>query len=191
MTSPVAPVDPRPSQRPAPSGGRRFGSSMADPSHWSVALAGAQTVGAAKATFRNDRGVTLLIQQVSVHVGTAPTGADLIYDVNHNGTTVFTDQTKRPRVLAGATDSAPVAPNGATNIALVAPNDTVTVDLDQIGSTVAGSDALVVVDYIEVATGGIGWQTLRDGYVPPVLRNGELLPVDPNPGLAPVELGVL
>jgi hypothetical protein len=164
---------------------------MSDPSHFTYTNAGAVTAGVGKATFTNDRGVALLVQQVTLHVGTAPTGADLIVDVNKNGTTVFTDQTKRPRVVAAATDSVAVAPNGATNIGLVQPNDVLTIDVDQIGSTVAGSNLVAVVDYIEVPTGGIAWQTLRDGYVPPVLRNAEQLPVDANPGQAPVELGVL
>lgn len=183
--------DPRPQTRPAPAGGPRYAQSMTDPRHYNYSAAGAVAVGAGKARFVNDTGVSVLLSNVSVHAGTAPTGAALIVDVNRNGTTVFTDQTKRPQLAAGATDgsSVPALAGGAQ--AVLAPNDVVTIDVDQVGSTVAGSDLTVVVDVIEVATGGINWTTLRDGYVPPVLRNAEQLPVDANPGQAPVELGVL
>ncbi|HSX16872.1 MAG TPA: hypothetical protein VLH86_02105 [Patescibacteria group bacterium] len=75
-------------------------------------------------------------------VGTAPTGADLVIDVNKNGTTIYTTQANRPKVLAGANAGGPGSTPDVT--ALVA-GDYLTVDVDQIGSTVAGSDLTVTI----------------------------------------------
>jgi hypothetical protein len=46
---------------------------------------------------------SLTITKVKLVVKTAPTGADLIVDVNKNGTTVFTTQSNRPKITAGNT----------------------------------------------------------------------------------------
>lgn len=98
---------------------------------------------------------------VGVHlaIGTAPAGADLIVDVNKNGTTVFTDQDKRPKIAASATTgSVEIAPalSAGTNyiyspyptaspLATFAEGDKVTVDVDQVGSGTAGSNLGVVL----------------------------------------------
>lgn len=98
--------------------------------------------------------------EVRVTASTAPTGADLIFDIDKNGTTIFTDQTKRPKILAGAFASAPikvtpgVAPGAnvitspvpdAVPVATFAAGDYVTINVEQIGSTVAGSNAVVTL----------------------------------------------
>jgi hypothetical protein len=75
-------------------------------------------------------------------VGIAPTGANLVVDVNKNGTTIYTTQGNRPTVTAGSNAGGP----GATpDITSLAAGDYLTVDIDQIGSTVAGSDLTVSV----------------------------------------------
>lgn len=74
-------------------------------------------------------------------VGTAPTGAAILVDINLNGTTVFTTQANRPSIAAGATSGGQAVPDVTT----VAAGDLISVDIDQIGSTVAGSDLSVVV----------------------------------------------
>jgi hypothetical protein len=74
--------------------------------------------------------------------GTAPTGADLIIDVNKNGTSIYTTQANRPTITAGQNAGGPGATPDVT--ALIA-GDYLTVDIDQIGSTVAGSDLTVTV----------------------------------------------
>jgi hypothetical protein len=75
-------------------------------------------------------------------VGTAPTGASLIIDVNKNGTTIYTTQGNRPTIAAGANAGGPGA---APDITALAAGDYLTVDIDQVGSTVAGSDLTVTV----------------------------------------------
>jgi len=75
-------------------------------------------------------------------VGTAPTGANLIVDVNKNGTTIYTTQGNRPTVTA--TQNAG-GPGTAPDITALAAGDYLTVDIDQVGSTVAGSDLTVSV----------------------------------------------
>ena len=96
---------------------------------------------------------------VSLAIGTAPTGADVLVDVNKNGTTVFTDQAKRPKVVAGATTGSvanePALPAGtnyiytpyptANPLATFAAGDKITVDVDTIGSGTAGSNLGVVL----------------------------------------------
>ena len=90
---------------------------------------------------------TATILGVVAAVGTAPTGASLICDVNKNGTTIFTTQANRPTIAisANATTTMPTP-----DVTALASGDYLTVDVDQIGSTVAGSD-LVVNVYLSVS----------------------------------------
>jgi hypothetical protein len=84
-----------------------------------------------------------VITAVMAAVGTAPTGASLIFDVNKNGTTIFTTQGNRPTITAtNFTDL-----SSTPDVTSVAANDYLTVDIDQIGSTVAGADATVTVEF--------------------------------------------
>lgn len=79
---------------------------------------------------------------VRLMVGTAPTGQALIVDVNKNGATIYTTQSNRPTIAAGSNSGGPGATPDVTS--LVA-GDYLTVDIDQIGTTVAGSDLVVSV----------------------------------------------
>lgn len=79
-------------------------------------------------------------------VGTAPMGQSMLVDVLKNGTTVFTTQANRPTIAAGA-HATSVMPT--PDVTAVVSGDYLTVDIDQIGSTVAGSD-LVVNVYLSV-----------------------------------------
>lgn len=72
-------------------------------------------------------------------VNTAPTGSSAIFDINLNGTTIFSTQANRPTIAAAATDSGSDTPNTTSFSA----GDYFTVDIDQIGSTVAGANAVV------------------------------------------------
>lgn len=77
-------------------------------------------------------------------VNTAPTGASIIIDVNKNGTTIFSTQANRPSIVASAyKTSSPAVPN----VTAFAAGDYITVDIDQVGSTVEGSDLVVQVVY--------------------------------------------
>ena len=102
--------------------------------------AGAATVGTGAGRYPVPAATT--IKYVLVTASTAPTGADLILDVNLNGTTIFTTQGNRPKVVAGThSQSATPTPDTTT----VSAGDYLTVDIDQVGSTIAGSDLVVMV----------------------------------------------
>jgi len=94
---------------------------------------------------------TLTITKVKVVVKTAPTGSALTVDVNKAGVTIFTDQGKRPSIAAGATQDDSDTPDvtalaeGDKDVTALAEGDKVTVDIDQIGSGVAGADLTVEV----------------------------------------------
>lgn len=104
-------------------------------------IPGNLTTGQEKgATIRLDEGLTAL--DVTMHVKTAPTGADLIIDINEDGTSIFTGGT-RTQVDAGdyVEDDAPDI--GDTSLADGAE---ITLDIDQTGSSVAGADMTVTLE---------------------------------------------
>lgn len=102
--------------------------------------AGALTVSTG--TFRFPiKGGTYSIDSVAAMVGTAPTGASIIVDVKKNGVTIYGTAGNRPTIAAAA-NSATV---GAHSVTSVTTGDYLTVDVAQIGSTVAGSDLTVAV----------------------------------------------
>lgn len=81
------------------------------------------------------------ILNVIISVGTAPTGASIIVDVNKNGTTIFSTQGNRPTIAASGTSDTSSVPD----VTSVAAGDYLTVDIDQIGSTVAGANLVVQI----------------------------------------------
>ncbi len=83
------------------------------------------------------------ITSVLATVSTAPTGADLIVDVHKNGTTIFTTQANRPTIAATTQDDLTSTPD----VTAFAANDVFTMDVDQTGATVAGSNLVVQVRY--------------------------------------------
>lgn len=99
------------------------------------------TVGPGDMAYPNEMGRPLSIVAVGVDAKLIPTGADLVLDVNTNGTTIFTDQSHRPRIPAGGSSG------GATVIdrPVFAPNDVLTVDVDEIGTVTAGGHLTVTV----------------------------------------------
>lgn len=84
---------------------------------------------------------TLTITKVKLVVKTAPTGAAIIVDVHKNGTTIFTNQAHRPQIAISATtgDATTIDVSGLVE------GDALTIDIDQIGSTIAGADLTVEV----------------------------------------------
>jgi hypothetical protein len=103
-------------------------------------IPGTLTVGTGMARLYFPRACTII--NVIASVGTAPTGASVIFDVNKNGTTIFTTQGNRPTITA----SAFVDTSSVPDVTSIAAGDYLTVDLDQIGSTVAGADATVSIE---------------------------------------------
>ena len=103
----------------------------------SFTIPGTLTVGGGTMRWYLDGNFT--ISTVIASVSTAPTGASLIFDVNKNGTTIFSTQGNRPTIAASAfTDLA-----STPDVTSLASGDYLTVDVDQIGSSVAGADAVV------------------------------------------------
>ena len=85
--------------------------------------------------------IALKIKGVLLEVDTAPTGADLIVDVNKNDTTVYTTQANRPRITAGSKTGTGITPD----VTAIAKGDKITVEIDQVGSTIAGGNLSVTV----------------------------------------------
>lgn len=82
-----------------------------------------------------------VIESVRASVGNPCSGDSIIVDVNRNGTTIFTDQADR-LTIPQATYTTTATPA----ITTLAPGDYLTVDIDQVGSTVAGSNLLVQIE---------------------------------------------
>lgn len=75
-------------------------------------------------------------------VRTAPTGANLLIDINKNGTTIWTTQGNRGSIVATATTG-----NTTTfDVTSLTAGDYLDLDTDQVGSTVAGVDLTVVLE---------------------------------------------
>lgn len=86
---------------------------------------------------------SIAIKSIRAMVGTAPTGADIIIDIHKNGTTIFTTQGNRPAIAISAFDSGEVT---NMNVTALAKGDYLTLDVDQIGSTIAGKDLVVTLE---------------------------------------------
>lgn len=83
------------------------------------------------------------VVNVIAGVGTAPTGASVIFDVNKNGTTIFTTQGNRPTIAASAFSDTSSTPD----VTSFSAGDYFTIDVDQIGSTIAGSTATITIEW--------------------------------------------
>lgn len=92
------------------------------------------TTGNGQARWYNRAGAGTIVG-AWVSAGVVPTGADIIVDVNLNGTTIFTTQANRPTVPATTNGGAISA---TPDVTALANGDYFTVDIDQIGSTIAG-----------------------------------------------------
>lgn len=104
-------------------------------------IEGTLTVGSGnKRLYMSQAGV---IVNVIAGVNTAPTGAAIIFDVNKNGTTIFTGGTNRPQIaISGFSDT-----SSTPAVTTFSAGDYFTVDVDQVGSTVAGADATVTIEF--------------------------------------------
>jgi hypothetical protein len=108
-------------------------------------IAGTLTAGAKPERWYAEQAWRIVEARASV--GTAPTGATLIVDVNKNGTTIFTTQGDRPTIaISGFTDG-----NNLPQVTTLADGDYLSIDVDQIGSSVAGADLVVNVVLQDVA----------------------------------------
>ena len=106
-------------------------------------VAGSVSVRTGAIRVYNDSGRTRTIVSARASVGTAPTGASLIVDVHKNGTTIFGTQANRPTIAVSTNTN---KSTGHT-VTTWADGEYLTVDVDQVGSTVAGSDLAVTVEW--------------------------------------------
>jgi len=81
-----------------------------------------------------------IIERVSIYSKDAPTGASLIVDCNLNGTTIFTDQSKRPEVAIGENSDDSDTPD----IASIPKGSRVSFDVDSVGSGTPGGNPLMI-----------------------------------------------
>lgn len=101
----------------------------------------ALTTGTAKATFRMPWAATLA--SVIATVTTAPTGSTIIVDINESGSTLMT--TTKLSIDATEKTSTTAASAAALTDTSLANDAEITIDIDQIGSTVAGAGLKVTL----------------------------------------------
>lgn len=91
------------------------------------------TTGTAKLTFRMPYGFTLT--EVRASVNTAPTGSGITVDVNENGTSILSTKLTIDATEKTSTTAATPAVISDANLA---DDSEITIDIDAIGSTIAG-----------------------------------------------------
>lgn len=109
--------------------------------YYTLTVPGTLTVNSGVVRIYNLTGRDLTISKVHLGVNTAPTGATIIVDVNENGTTIFTVQANRPVIAIAAFSGESTTINAPTW------NDEnyIQADIDQIGSTIPGSDLTITI----------------------------------------------
>lgn len=90
--------------------------------------------GVSKVSFRMPFGFTLTSARASVT--TAPTGSVLTVDINKNGTSILSTKLT---IDAGEKTSVTAATPAVISTASISDDDEITIDIDSVGSTVAGS----------------------------------------------------
>lgn len=93
----------------------------------------ALTTGTAKITFRMPFAMTL--SEVRINVNTAPTGSTIIVDVKESGTTIFST---KPSIDASTKTSVGAGTPAVISDSSLADDAEITVNIDQVGSTIAG-----------------------------------------------------
>lgn len=86
----------------------------------------------------------LTITKVYAYVKTVNTGAALIFDINKNGTSIW-NATQANRIQIAAADADGKATQTSFDTTALAEEDVLTIDVDQVGSTIAGSDATIAI----------------------------------------------
>jgi hypothetical protein len=101
------------------------------------------TTGTAKVTFRAPFAFTILGLRASVK--TAPTGSTIIVDINEGGNTIMT--TNKLSIDASEKTSVTAATAAGITDSAIADDAEITIDIDQIGSSVAGVALKVTMLY--------------------------------------------
>lgn len=82
---------------------------------------------------------TLTIVKVYAYVETQPTGADILIDINKNGSTIWSTQGNRLKISTGTN----LGTQTTFNTTSLVDEDIITIDVDQVGSSTAGADLTV------------------------------------------------
>jgi hypothetical protein len=98
------------------------------------------TTGTEKVTFRMPYAMTL--SSVRASVNTAPTGSTLIVDINEAGSTILSTKLS---IDASELTSTTAATAAVISDTALADDASITIDIDQIGSTIAGKGLKVVL----------------------------------------------
>lgn len=98
------------------------------------------TTGTAKATFRLPYAFNL--SGVSASVTTAPTGSTIVIDINEGGTTILSTKLS---IDASEKTSATAATAAVISDSALAADAEITIDFDQVGSTIAGAGVKVTL----------------------------------------------
>lgn len=83
--------------------------------------------------------IDLTIETCYLYAKTGPTSADLIIDINKNGSTIWSTQENRAKI----TDGNQSGNTSVFNTTDLSAGDVITLDVDQIGSGTAGADLTV------------------------------------------------
>lgn len=109
--------------------------------YFTLTVPGVLTVDTGALRLYNLTGKALTISKVHIAVDTAPTGAAILVDVNENGVTIFTNQANRPTIAIAAFTGDTTTIDDAS----WADGNHIQADVDQVGSTVVGSDLTITI----------------------------------------------
>jgi hypothetical protein len=84
------------------------------------------------------------LQAVHATVLTAPTGSDILVDINKGGVSILTNKIE---IEAGETDSRDASPQPSISDTAMAEKDRYTIDIDAVGSTTGGAGIIVYFVY--------------------------------------------
>lgn len=108
-----------------------------------VTFTGELSVSSGPLRIYNKLGVTQMFSEVWLSVGTAPSGAAIIVDVNKGGSTIFTNPSHRPHI----SDGAHTGTTTSFDVTTWEAGTYLSVDIDQIGSVTGGSDLVVHISH--------------------------------------------
>ena len=131
-------------QRPGvgpPGNIENFSVNGAAPFHFTGSIPGSLVVAAGTHRFYPNR--VGKIGTIDVSMGTAPEGADAIFDVNLNGGSIFTTQLNRPTIASGTFFTL----NNVPDVVDFGPGDFFTFDCDQRGTSTWGGSATMILWY--------------------------------------------
>lgn len=106
-------------------------------------ITGSLAVGSDLAPLHHDAMETGVLTEVRARLKTAPTGAALKIDINVGGTSIWNSGNDRLSVSAGQLTGSTTTITNTT----ITKGDKLTIDIDQVGSTVAGADLIVYLIY--------------------------------------------